>query len=626
MELKTGVQQSRYYRFMQIKNEYKVKPLHDIHLRVAMYGRVSTNRIEQKSSIINQEQYYTKYIENNPNWEYVGEYIDEGITGTSTAKRENFQKMIDDALAGKFDMIITKEISRFARNTLDSIYYTRTLLQNNVAVFFQNDNINTLDEDSELRLTIMSGIAQEEVSKLSKRIKFGHKQSIKNGTVFGNSMIYGYTKNNGKLVIDSEEAKMIQYIFEQYASGSSSTKRLENDLYELGYRNHKGGKINSNVIKHIITNPKYKGYYCGNKVEIIDIFSKKQYFKPENEWTQWRDDSGEIVPAIVNEEIWEQANKIYQERSQEIKSRKHSYKTKNLFTGKIYCSEHNVPFWMKQRTVRGNCDPRWTCSHKINNGANSCDTVSIPESILLSIIKDIVNMMSDKIDDVINVYIKYLTDVLKKSNSAVSISSINEKIAKIEVKKEKILEYSLDGILSREEFSKKNQQYNEEIKLLKNELKEFDDSSEKNIISDMNKLRNKLKKYSIISDGDLNNKELIDTLFDKIYVKAIDTDDKQYATKMELNFVLNSGEHIKNILEKKSLNSGGRSENILLTIYPPTEPFCLEVRFPLYPSVRGTPNSLATSYLKRFKAPFASGTAALLEEVLLDIFCSSFGI
>lgn len=568
MELKTGIQQNRYYRFMQIKNEYKVKPLYDIHLRVAMYGRVSTNKIEQKTSIINQEQYYTKYIENNPNWEYVGEYIDEGITGTSTAKRENFQRMIDDAINDKFDMIITKEISRFARNTLDSIYYTRTLLQNNVAVFFQNDNINTLDEDSELRLTIMSGIAQEEVAKLSKRIKFGHRQSIKNGTVFGNSLIYGYVKDNGKLVVDAKEAEMIRYIFNQYATGGSSTKRLENDLYNMGYRNHKGGKIDSNVIKHIITNPKYKGYYCGNKVEIIDIFSKKQYFKPENEWTQWKDESGEIVPAIIDEETWEQANKIYNERSKEIKSRKHSYKTKNLFTGKIYCAEHNVPFWMKQRSVRGECDPRWACSHKIRNGSDSCNTVRISESILLSITKDIVNLVSDKIDEIINLYIEYLTDVLKKSDSALSVESIQEQIKKIETKKEKILEYSLEGILSRDEFSKKNEQYNKEIKMLTDEVKKISMTSEKEIISDMNKLRSNLKKYSTISNDDVNSKELIDTLFDKIYVKAIETDDKQYASKMELNFVLNSGEHIKNMLEKKSLNLGGRSENILFNIIP----------------------------------------------------------
>ena len=130
MVLEKGIEKNRYYRFIQIKNEYKTKSLQDIHLRVAMYGRVSTDRIEQKTSILNQEIFYTSYIKNNPNWEYVGDYIDEGISGTSAKKRENFQRMIEDAVAGKFDLIITKEISRFARNTLDSIYYTRKLLEN----------------------------------------------------------------------------------------------------------------------------------------------------------------------------------------------------------------------------------------------------------------------------------------------------------------------------------------------------------------------------------------------------------------------------------------------------------------------------------------------------------------
>ena len=166
-----------------IRRDMKLKSIYDIPMRVTFYARVSSEKDEQLNSLDNQIAYYTNLIKENKNWEYVKGYIDEGLSGISTAKRDNFHKMISDAKSGKFDLIITKEISRFARNTLDSIKYTRDLLSSGVGVFFQNDNINTLDEDSELRLTIMSGIAQDELRKLSSRIKFGHQQAIKNNVV-----------------------------------------------------------------------------------------------------------------------------------------------------------------------------------------------------------------------------------------------------------------------------------------------------------------------------------------------------------------------------------------------------------------------------------------------------------
>ena len=145
-------------------------------LRVAYYARVSTEFMEQLNSLENQVQYFTEYIGENPNWEFVDGYIDEGISGITAQKRERFIQMIEDAKQGKFDLIVTKEVSRFARNTLDSLRYTRELLNNGVAVFFQNDGLNTIEKDSELRLTIMSSVAQDESRKISERVKWGHRQ------------------------------------------------------------------------------------------------------------------------------------------------------------------------------------------------------------------------------------------------------------------------------------------------------------------------------------------------------------------------------------------------------------------------------------------------------------------
>lgn len=552
MNIKTGIiQNTRYQRFMQIKSEYKTKSLFDINLRVALYGRVSTERLEQKTSIVNQEAYYTNMIQNNSNWEYVGEYIDEGITGVSTKKRENFNKMIEDAIEGKFDMIITKEISRFARNTLDSIYYTRMLLENNVAVYFQNDNINTLDEDSELRLTIMSGIAQEEVTKLSKRVKFGHRQSIKNGTVFGNSRLYGYRKEKGKLIIVPKEAEMIKYIFEQYATNESSTTKISDELYAMGYRNTKGGKIDPNVIKHIIQNPKYKGYYCGGKVEIVDIFSKKQYFKPESEWTVWKDEEGNTVPAIVDEELWDKAYRIYVERGDNIKSRRQSYKTDNYFTGKIICAEHNTPFWMKQHKIRQQePNPRWVCSHKLKNGTNSCNTVGIYESELFEMIFDVVHQLSVNVEQVIETYIKMLKSTIDNNDSEKQLMQYEQEIKTLENKKEKILEFNLNGHISDEEFIKRNNIYNKEIESIKEKISTIEKISYDNIFSDIEKLKGLIRSYANISLEDLKSVQIINELFDKIYVKGSDDNLINTNASLECIFVLNSGKAIKELFDK----------------------------------------------------------------------------
>ena len=242
-----------------IQQELKTKKIYDLPLRVTYYARVSSESDEQLNSLGNQIAYYEDLIRQNQAWTFVPGYIDEGLSGISTKKRENFNRMVEDAEEHRFDLIITKEISRFARNTLDSIQYTRQLFSYGVGVFFQNDNINTLDEDSEFRLTIMSGIAQDELRKLSSRVKFGHQQAIKSSVVLGNSRIFGYTKADGKLVIDETEAPMVRELFELYATGEYSMKQLETLFWNKGYRNHNGKKIAHTTMSNRFPTPNTRG-------------------------------------------------------------------------------------------------------------------------------------------------------------------------------------------------------------------------------------------------------------------------------------------------------------------------------------------------------------------------------
>lgn len=192
-------------------------------------------------------------------------------------------------------MIITKEITRFARNTLDSIQYTRRLLAAGVGVFFQNDNINTLDEDSELRLTIMSGIAQDELRKLSSRVKFGHQQAIKNSVVLGNSRIFGYQKSKGRLVIDPDEEPMVRELFERYATGTYSMKQIETLFWEMGYRNHNGKNCPHYHVWYDCQS-QVQGILCGKQGQGHGPVYKKQKFLPPEEWGIFKNETGEIVP------------------------------------------------------------------------------------------------------------------------------------------------------------------------------------------------------------------------------------------------------------------------------------------------------------------------------------------
>ena len=321
-----------------IRQTLRTKSIYDIPLRVTFYARVSSESDEQLNSLGNQVSYYEEFIRKSSAWEYVPGYVDEGLSAATTKKREDFHRMVEDGRAGLFDLIITKEITRFARNTLDSILYTRELLGAGVGVFFQNDNINTFDEDSELRLTIMSGIAQDELRKLSSRVKFGHAQAIKKNVVLGNSRIFGYVKDGGRLVIDEEEVPMVRSLFELYATGEYSMKQIETLFWERGYRNHNGRRIAHTTMSGIISNPKYKGYYVGNKVKVVDLFTKKQKFLPPEEWVMFKDETGEIVPAIVSEALWDQANAVLKKRSEDVKGRQGICNHANLLTGKLYCT------------------------------------------------------------------------------------------------------------------------------------------------------------------------------------------------------------------------------------------------------------------------------------------------
>ena len=435
----------------------KTRSIYDISLRVTYYARVSSESDEQLNSLGNQITYYEDLIKRNKNWTFVPGYIDEGLSGISTKKRENFNRMIEDARDDKFDLVITKEISRFARNTLDSIQYTRQLLNCGVGVFFQNDNINTLDEDSELRLSIMSSIAQDELRKLSSRVKFGHQQAIKDSVVLGKSRIFGYVKDGGRLVIDETEAAMVRELFELYATDEYSMKQIENIFWEKGYRNHNGKKIAHTTMSNMIANPKYKGYYVGNKVKVIDMFTKKQKFLPPEEWVMFKDETGDIVPAIVSEELWEKANMILRRRSEDVKARQGICNHANLLTGKLYCTHCGAAYYRRDSVDKvGKKNSKWVCSGKIKNGADSCPSFAIYEDEIKPLLLEVFRETEADAEALIEQYIEIYKTLEGEGNLNKQIEEQERVIELAQRKKQKLLQLAATGEMTDNDFFMQN--------------------------------------------------------------------------------------------------------------------------------------------------------------------------
>ena len=505
----------------EVRQMLRYKTIYEIPLRVTYYARVSSDSDEQLNSLSNQVAYYEDLIRKNLPWTFIPGYIDEGLSGISTKKRENFNRMVDDAAEDKFDLVITKEISRFARNTLDSIQYTRELLNHGVGVFFQNDNINTLDEDSELRLSIMSSIAQDELRKLSSRVKFGHQQAIKKNVVLGNSLIFGYRKDNKRLVIDEDEAPMVRELFELYATDHYSMKQIEQIFWDKGYRNHNGNKIAHTTMSNMISNPKYKGWYVGNKVKVVDMFTKKQKFLPPEEWVMFPDESGEIVPAIVSEELWDAANAVLQRRSEDVKNRQGICNHANLLTGKLFCTECGQPYYRREsRDKQGNVNSKWVCSGKIKGGKESCSSFPIYEEEIKPLLYEVFRDTKDLSDAMLEEYQRMYSELTQGDNLARQIKTVKSKIELVLKKKNKLLELAATDNITPEDFKQMSADCNAEYAQLENNLQELLDQQTSNdeFRRQMEKVRSVLKKAEQCTGSGAITKDFIDTFIDRIFV------------------------------------------------------------------------------------------------------------
>lgn len=500
------------------------RSFYDLPPRVTFYARVSTDQDEQINSLENQVQYYTELIQSKPNWRFVPGYVDEGISGGSTKKRDNFNRMIRDAKAGMFDFIITKEISRFSRSTLDSIKYTQELLDYNVGVFFQNDNINTLDTDSEFRLVIMAGVAQDEIRKLSERLKFGFRQAIKNGHVLGNDKLYGYDKKDCVLTVNEEEAEIIRIIFDLYGNQRLGTRTISKRLMELGYTSREGNAFNTLTIRHILENPKYKGWYCGNKSQSVDYRTKRNILLDESEWVTYPDPS---IPAIVSEELWNRANALYKRRREEMKSHSSglSFHNRYPYSAKIYCEEHGTTFHRQVIQTKKGQQEVWQCKVYRSHGRAACSAPQIHSCDLDLILSDIFKELVRDKEKIIDSLVTVLTNIPKEVDYGKLRCQVENEMEDLGRKKNRLLDLSIAGALTVEEFKERNDAFNVQIlechgKLTTIRQEEENQSSEE---LDIPAIRQALDQ-ALSFTGDIDT-ALVATILDRVVVKRESTKD-----------------------------------------------------------------------------------------------------
>ena len=440
--------------------------------RVAAYCRVSTDNEDQANSFESQQRYFRQYIERNPDWELYAIFADEGISGTNTKKRKEFNRMIECAKNGDFDLIITKEISRFARNTLDSIFYTRDLKKHGVGVIFMNDNINTLDGDAELRLAIMSSIAQEESRKTSERVKWGQKRQMEQGVVFGRSML-GYDVKDGKMYINEDGAKVVRLIFHKFVNEGKGTHVIARELREEGIKPMRVKEWQNTVILRVIRNEKYCGDLVQKKTYTPDFLShEKKVNLGQEEFVIIKDHH----EPIISRELFDKANRILDAKSlsQEGKA-KHS--NRYPFSGKIKCGRCGASYVARYKTRKdGSRYKAWRCYEAANHGRPhidkagnqvGCSGESIRNEDAIYLLYLVCRELKINHQKVVDNLTKTIDAVMRIDLTGTSTNTISEKIEEAKKKRTGLIDLYTSGDIDKTEFTALRAKYDEDIEKLK---------------------------------------------------------------------------------------------------------------------------------------------------------------
>ncbi len=477
--------------------------------KIAVYCRVSTDKEDQANSLVSQERYFRDYIKCQPQWELSRVYADEGISGTSTKNRYAFRQMLNDAEAGFFDLVITKEISRFARNTLDSIFYTRRLKELGVGVLFLNDNINTMEADAELRLTIMASIAQEESRRTSQRVKWGQKRRMEQGVVFGRSLL-GYDVKDGRISVNPAGAEIVRHIFHEFVYQEKGSHIIAEELRSAGVKT--AGHTNSwtdTAILRILQNEKYTG----------DLVQKKTYTpnyltheKKENKGAEELVICRQHHPAIISHELFQTAQEeLNRRRGKQNHKSRHS--GRYCFSGKIQCGYCGAYFTPRQKKRKdGSIYLAWRCSQAAQGQKHpgTCGRQTSHE-FLLDLMAQTLKGLSWEKEAAKKQLQKVIQSVLEQSTFEHKYEELQKRQKVLTVKKERLLDLYINQEIVQNDFLKLQQKYEEENKTISQKLQDltcFD-------------LRRHVEKIEEAMDGMLSGSLLDETFYNGILDKIV---------------------------------------------------------------------------------------------------------
>lgn len=481
---------------------------HPIKKRVCAYARVSTDKDDQANSYESQCRYFTEYIQQHSDWDFAGIYADEGISGTSTKKRENFRRMIIDAENGLIDLILTKEVSRFARNTVDTLTFTRELKRRGIYVIFLNDNINTQDNDGELRLSIMATIAQDESRKTSERVKWGQKRRMEQGVVFGRDML-GYAVRGGKLYLNEDEAEIVRLIFHKFTDEGKGTHVIARELREAGIRPMRVKEWSNTVILRLLRNEKYVGDLCQKKTYTPDYLThEKQYNRGAEEKVYIRDHHPEI--AIIDRDLWDRTQAELERRSPSPETKaKHS--NRYWCSGKLWCGECGGRFISRSKTLlAGGSYKAWRCWEASKHGTPKNDPYGNPVGCIGKSINDrtlrvltayAVNLITKSKEQIKRDLMQSVKKVVLTPQKTVDKHKLETEIENLRKKKIKIIDLAADGAISAADMKAQNEVYTAQIADLTNRLTEAENANTIQL-SEARRLEEYIKRIDTLLDVD----------------------------------------------------------------------------------------------------------------------------
>lgn len=416
--------------------------------RAVAYCRVSTDKEDQRNSLSAQEEYFRRHVEEN-GFTLVRIYADEGITGTKKKNRKEFLRMLEDAKTGLFDILFVKDVSRFARNTLDSLESVRMLKDHNISIVFIN-NQGILETSSELMFTIMSAMAQEESVNTSKRVKFGKEQNARKGKV--PNLVYGYDKIAGDffhLYINEEEAQTVRRIFTLYTEEGEGCFAIANRLNEEGCRTKRGCLWSQNTVSRIIKNEIYIGQVVNGKEETKEIYSCKRLKKSESEWIIVHNEN----LRIIEDEVFEKAQKILGRRYDAFHMSRERQSNRYIFSTLIRCKCCHRSFRRIERKY-ANTYIRWVCSNRNGSGVSACDNaVKIDEEVLLKeICAYLESWLSDKKSYIEEAKKRYRSINETSNDGNRAAQSTKREIVKCQTKLKKLQEMYMNDLISMDDL------------------------------------------------------------------------------------------------------------------------------------------------------------------------------